>query len=591
LTPKSLGSSNKLVRRRQTWYQPDTGAEYVGIPIPFDEAVQAPYWQDDLVQQARSIAQRWYQPEDPTEGLVPPEVPFDPAPFAGAYQADTSIIPESRWLPPPELPWDGFEPIPFDPAIQGPHPQPEVEYPWLGLRWFQPDDDWLGQPPSEPAFDPAPFAGAYQADLTVIPEARWAVPAEQAEGLLPITFDADIQGPHSQPEIEVPFLAVRWYQPEDDWSGFVPPLVAFDPSAYGLWQEQPGQERSIAQLWYQPEDAGEGLEPPFVPPPVEPLPPPMSSTLGGAISDRLLARTHIWYQDDGWHAPVLPFDPAIQSPFWQPDLSLQDRPNQPTWYQPEDDQTGFVPEEAAFDPAPFSGAYQADLAGERWLVVRWYTPEQAEGLVPIPFGTEEQGGLYAEQPGQDRWLQPVWAHPDDDWLGQPPAEAAFDPAPMAGAYQTDTILAAPRWAVTLDTEAGPLVNPEALLAGLWPEQVAYWRPQIWFIEPDAAEGLLPPIQPEQFAALWQEQPGQDRFLQPVWWHPEQQNDPRTAVIVLIAIDPPDARLGTGGGPDASSAWATGPSAALGSGGGAGASGTIDGGPDARLGQGGGPDTE
>lgn len=171
-----------------------------------------------------------------------------------------------------------------------------------GPRWYQPDTDDIDgplPPPVVAVFDPA--TGFPWQEQPTDPATRWGVQTE-TESLTPI-----------------PNLTVA--------------TVAQDA---GLWQEQPGQERSLAQTWFQPADATEVVYP-TLPAPV--FDPSLMDFGRDAQMDRSIQPT--WFRPDD---PMLGMPTgaqttatvAQQAGLWQDSSPQQDRSIQPTWYQPPD---------------------------------------------------------------------------------------------------------------------------------------------------------------------------------------------------------------------------------------------------------------
>ena len=188
----------------------------------------------------------------------------------------------------------------------------------------------------------------------------------------------------------------------------------FDPAAGFPWQEQPGQEQSLAARWYQPD-------------------------------------TEAWTPIPGLTVASV----AAQAGLWQDASPQQDRSIQPVWYGPEDDATGFVPRAITTASVAAQAALSPEQPGqERSIWPLWWRPDDpTEAIYPIlpppPFdpATGFPWLLYDELPARRDFspdaIEAQFAGPLTSWLfttSAPGGGGTATPAVLIDATSGDVFL-------------------------------------------------------------------------------------------------------------------------------------------------------
>ena len=460
----------------QRWFAPD--AEQRGSPAiasAYDPSLRT--WQEPLApDQLLSTAQRWFAPDAEHALGIPPFA----VTTATAAQSAAATEPDDT----PQVWRDGT--------------------PWAGR-------DLVGealQPPAA-AFNPAPFAGTWQEQPQAWQDATpWASRVDDDDD------DGFVALPNAYAGADLAWYLQVWRdstpwapRTDDQAEGFVPLPNAstFDPG----WDAQQSVDRTAR--WFQPDTEAQVAIPNLTVATVDQA----SPALQPDAEQRDLSQR--WYQEPDDQLGALPITTAPatvdqQSPALQPEADQPDRTQR--WFQPDTETLGApplpnAPTEATLDEQP-----------QAWS--NTWTTEHDGAFVPTvsTLTTDQLAGLWTEQPGQDRSLQPVWTQPEDDATGLVPLASA-NVLPLDWDAQQDRSTQ-PTW-FQPDTEP--------------------WTPV-----PGLTSATIP-----QLAALWPDSSGQqDRSIQPVWFGPEPTfASPYGQLIVVIV---------TGGrGPDSGGAYNTRPS--------------------------------
>lgn len=474
-----LQASSGTVARTQRWF----ATEHGGAEAPFVSFVTTATVPQQLAigeqtprQEQVANAPRWYQPEDDWSGTPPFAVTTATAAqeIAATKPDDTPQVwrDSTRHL----LGADSAEPV-------LPPPAATFDATTAAGLWQEQPQDWRdGTPWSSRADDDdddgfIPLANAYAgADLAEYPQTwrdgtPWVTRTEDvAEGFVPLPnaysgFDLQEQ-PATWRD------GTPWLTPDElAWVAIPNLTVATTDQASGALQPD-AEQRDLTTRWYQEPDDQFGAPPTAAAATVDQQSPALQPEQPYANL------TQVWFQTDtdALGASPLPNAPTEATLDEQPQLgSVQ------TWFGPDDAFEGFAPTAAAVDPAPFAG-------------------------------------LWIEQPGQDRSLQPVWAQRDIEVLGYPLVSANVLPLD---------------WDAQQDRSTQPLwFQPET---------------EAWTPVPGLTIATVP-----QLAALWPDASAQQhRAIQPVWFAPEPTHDSPDGAFVVAVI--------TGGrGPNTSAASSSAP---------------------------------
>lgn len=541
-------------------YQPDEQA-YLPMP-PLANAPIPGSWSGWDASQDVNRSQQWFAPEASVEGDIPRTTPVVDSSTVAQRAAILAEQPQD-WRPeqwyaePAEVP--SGPAVEWDPslALTQHEDQSGQQDRWLAERWYQPDEqvlgdiprasaptvgvtvaqmaalwpeqpqDWRDAPryqPDEQAAGFRPLANAYTGmDLTwdttqdrAIGQ-QWFAPDASVEGLRPLAnapTGLDFGRDHQQDQGN----AQQWYQPDEQAISPVALTLPSAPSAAqlaGLWQEQ-SQDRSLDQVWYQPDESANG----FVP--ILDVAPVTTAQLAGLWPEqpqewqdaqRFAPDEHVLGDIPRASAPTLDFTPAQMAPMWaeQP----QEWRDARSW-APEASVEGLVP----IVPMVLQSDSQQD-AWQGWASA----PDLSVEPITSPPTTAQLAGIWPEQPAGWSDASP-WHQPDEQATS--PVSLTLPSAPTAGQlaglwYEQPQEWRETRWfAPDPSVEGSPPVVTKAQIAGIWYDQPqGPDLSQTWFAPDAAVEGRPPIVTVLQLAGLWQEQPGQERSLAQTWFAPDE----------------------------------------------------------------------
>jgi len=137
------GGARGLVRRTQSWFAPDADSWTPTPPFAPTTATVAQQQATRQEQPQEWRPQRWFAPDAGVEGLTPPAVAFNPAPFAAAWpeqrgQQEREL--RQRWTQPDTEVWTPIPNLTVAPVAAQPVQQPDIsEQRSNAQRWFAPD--------------------------------------------------------------------------------------------------------------------------------------------------------------------------------------------------------------------------------------------------------------------------------------------------------------------------------------------------------------------------------------------------------------------------------------------------------------------
>jgi hypothetical protein len=315
----------------------------------------------------------------------------------------------------------------YAPSIQG------DEIANAARPWPSPDASFEAPFTPAAAFDPAPVAGAYQGDdhPPRATDPRWFTPEPEVLGIPPFAITTATVAEQAALWQEQPadWRPASEFRPDDAFEGLTPPS-AFDPAPFaGLFGSEV-TDRQLTPLWHPDDPTEPATEILFNVPPRAAL-----YADGSGQQDRSIWPT--WadlVSTEAW-TPIPNLTVATvdqQAGLWQDSSGQQDRSLQPVWTDHAWVAEGFTPQVAAFDPTSAGGIWPEQPGQERSNAVRWFV-EADDTLGLPPFATTvatvaQQAAAWPEQPGQDKSLQPVWFRPDDPFDVFPQPVPPFDPA-------------------------------------------------------------------------------------------------------------------------------------------------------------------
>ena len=571
-----------------TWYQPDTGAEFVPVvaaPSGPTTAQLAGLWIEQV--EPKSTAQAWFAP-DVADQVPTPAVTEDANQLKQTDSLDEQVSRVITWFQDEHLAWVA----PANPSsvvvaqepIQQPDPDEDLS---RSVVWFQDETQsaWVPIPAitqatvaQEPIQNPDP---SEDVDRTQ----RWFVEPDDTLGIPPFspstaTVAQQAASLQAYEAVEQVDLGIRWYEEPDDQLGAVPIVITFATVAQqaGLWQEQPGQEASLALTWFVPESEWTAI-PALTEATVAQEPVQVDGL------DEQASRAVVWFVED------VEFSAPLASPGSEPSAAQvpiqqsspdEERDRTLFWFQ--DEHAAWVSTAApTVDPSPLKQTDDWSEVADR--SIRWFAEEEAF-WAPIPAETEAS---VAQEPIQTDDLNEQvardvrWYQPEDDQLGVPPfapssatvaqqpiqqpsadedvdrtarwfAEDAEQPsgippfapstatvAQQAGIQQPDWSESAANGQTWFQDETCQVIEVLSFVtvatvpqqAGLWIEQPIAWTDQFWFA-PDASVEGLTPLANAPTAPDYGYDPTTDRD-QTITWHA-----PDAEVEVLEPVQPTEA---------------------------------------------------
>lgn len=443
----------------QPWANPAVFVEPWAGPLvvagapAFDPAPFAGTWQPPHEERAQSLG--WFTPEETFEG---PAKPTAPAIVTAAYWGGgTGNVYHIEWT------W---------PAGLGPQDVAITYQRKEGLGWTQnntiPPDDYRNPSPGSDSFSTTSQYNFVDVMVRVV---------RRTDVLLSPMFGPNF-GSDGDPVMQIgdPVPAEAW--------GYASNIVRIFTPRPAVWGGAGEEAFTPAPFLVLPDEAFQAPFTPaagFDPAPVVPALGNVDvapAAAGNPAIDELAAPIF----PNLPNAPTMPLGPEQEPPAttWAAYVELEVAPLYPN-----------LPNAPTF-PLHFDPELPSTQA-------RWFQPDDDWlGIPPFAITTAsvaEQAALWPEQPGQERATVVTWFRPDDAGEGLVPQAPAFDPAVVAS-LGFDELHAARSWGV--------------------PYEELIWTPTPPFAPSTASVA-------EQ-AALWEEQPGQDRFLQPVWWRPDDAGE-------------------------------------------------------------------
>lgn len=356
----------------------------------------------------------------------------------------------------------------------------------------------------------------------------------------------------------------------------------------GLWQEQPGQEASLAPRWFAP-DAEQA--PPLLPPlfTIDP------ATLDDDTDDdaqQYRDLTRRWFQPDteAWTPlPNLTVAAIDQQPLYgeeqqqllpttqrwfAPDASAEP-PAYPTLPAPSFDPTllplGNGDETQQLRAFGHATAPTWETGGERYVIptlpqvtdllatsellrtaLTWtdpIPPSGFTGFAGVKIYRSENGGPFFEVgtagPGSGVYTPDLWGTSDPFLVDITAATLVYRVTP----YTSDGSLGAP----AVSNAVGLMWLPAHEQPPLPSTAQRWFAPDQEWAPTATGDGPAPPsVNVEQFAGLWPEQPGQERSNAQRWFAPDPHSGPTAAPLCFadtVLADAPEAwwRLGESAG--------------------------------------------